>query len=39
MKIYTEVLGNIRKSDEWRHRLDNVEIDEIFLLLSGKTLT
>ncbi len=31
MKIYTEVLGNIRKSDEWRHRLDNVEIDEIFL--------
>lgn len=31
MKIYTEVLGNIRKSDEWKARLVDAEIDEIYL--------
>lgn len=31
MKIYSEVLGNIRKSDEWKHKLEGMEIDEIFL--------
>lgn len=31
MKIYSEVLGNIHKSEEWKKRLEGVEIDEIFL--------
>lgn len=31
MKIYTEVLGNIRKSADWKERLANAEIDEIYL--------
>lgn len=31
MKIYTEVLGNIRTSSEWKDKLEGVEIDEIFL--------
>lgn len=31
MNIYTEILGNLNLSDEWRKRLENVDIDEIFL--------
>ncbi|MDE6294629.1 MAG: urease accessory protein UreE [Muribaculaceae bacterium] len=31
MNIYTEILGNLNLSDEWRQRLENVEVDEIFL--------
>lgn len=31
MKIYSEVLGNINKSEEWKERLHGYEIDEIFL--------
>lgn len=31
MKIYTEVLGNIRRSDEWRRRVAGLDVDEVFL--------
>ncbi len=31
MKIYSEVLGNIRTSQEWKDRLAEAEIDEIYL--------
>ncbi|MDE6558515.1 MAG: urease accessory protein UreE [Muribaculaceae bacterium] len=31
MKIYTEVLGNINTSAEWKEKLADYEIDEIFL--------
>ncbi|MDE6010213.1 MAG: urease accessory protein UreE [Muribaculaceae bacterium] len=31
MKIYSEVLGNIRKQPEWQEKLANAEIDEIYL--------
>ncbi len=31
MKIYTEVLGNINTSEEWKGKIDGFEIDEIFL--------
>lgn len=31
MKIYTEIIGNINTSPEWKERLENAEIDYIFL--------
>lgn len=31
MKVYSEVLGNVRSSEEWRKRIETVETDEIFL--------
>lgn len=30
-KIYTEVIGNINTSEEWKRKLEGLEIDEIFL--------
>lgn len=30
-KIYSEVIGNIHTSKEWEKKLDNIEIDEIYL--------
>lgn len=31
MTVYTEVLGNLRTSPEWKEKLDGFEIDDIFL--------
>lgn len=31
MKVYTEILGNIHTSEEWKKRIEDVETDEIFL--------
>lgn len=31
MRIYSEVLGNINTSAEWKEKIDGYEIDEIFL--------
>lgn len=31
MKIYTEVLGNVKTSPEWKERLEGFETDEIYL--------
>lgn len=31
MKIYTEILGNINRSEEWANKLANLEVDYIFL--------
>lgn len=31
MTIYTEVLGNVNKSEEWKKKLQGVEVDEVFL--------
>lgn len=31
MKVYTEILGNMNLSDEWKEKLENAEIDYIFL--------
>lgn len=31
MTIFTEVLGNPNKSEEWKKRLEGVEVDEIYL--------
>jgi len=31
MKIYEEILGNINTDHEWRHKLENVEIDYLVL--------
>lgn len=31
MKVYTEVLGNIKTSPEWRDKIAGFEVDEIFL--------
>lgn len=30
-KIYTEVLGNINTSEEWAHKLEETEVDYVFL--------
>lgn len=31
MEIYTEVLGNVNTQHDWHHKLENAEIDYIFL--------
>lgn len=31
MTVYNEVLGNINRDAEWKHKLESVETDEIFL--------
>lgn len=31
MKIYSEILGNMNHSEEWAHKLENIETDYIFL--------
>lgn len=31
MKVYSEVLGNVNKSAEWKEKVKDFEIDEIFL--------
>ena len=31
MKVYNEVIGNMNLSDEWKEKLENAEIDYIFL--------
>ncbi len=31
MKVYNEIIGNINLSPEWKEKLDNAEIDYIFL--------
>lgn len=31
MEIYTEVLGNVKTSSEWKDRVEGFEVDEIFL--------
>lgn len=31
MKVYTEILGNMNTSPEWKEKLGNIEIDYIFL--------
>ncbi len=31
MEIYTEVLGNVNLSPEWKERLENLQVDYIFL--------
>lgn len=31
MKVYTEVLGNINRDQQWKEKLKNMETDYIFL--------
>ncbi|TWP25230.1 urease accessory protein UreE [Apibacter muscae] len=31
MDVYSEILGNVNNSDDWNHKLQNVEIEHIFL--------
>lgn len=31
MNIYTEIIGNINLSSDWKQKLENLEVDEIFL--------
>lgn len=31
MKVYTEVIGNVNQSEDWRKKLENADVDYIFL--------
>ena len=31
MKVYTEVIGNVKNSDEWKNKIAECEVDDIYL--------